>query len=81
MYNYLASFIWKQEEELEEADQKAKRQKYLCGEIIKKSNFKLRTNVQEPINQISNKPSAERSRKKILPIRPEWARVSTTNKI
>ena len=56
MYNYLASFIWKQEEELEQADEKVKRAKYLVGEQIKKSNFKLRiTKTSEPEKKLKKK--------------------------
>jgi hypothetical protein len=52
MYNYLLSFFYKQEKDIE-IDEKTRRQKYLVCQQIKSSKIRLKTN--NPIPHWTNK--------------------------
>ena len=52
MYNYLLSFFYKEEKEIE-VDDKTKRQKYLVCQQIKSSNIRLKT--KNPVPHWTNK--------------------------
>jgi hypothetical protein len=52
MYNYLLSFFYKEEKEIQ-VDEKTKRQKYLVCQQIKSSKIRLKTN--KPIPDWTNK--------------------------